>query len=145
MAKVLLNNIDTTIMNNSNKSINFNNNNLSRTINSLSVIVGSPRSRVDVNVVAVEAKGLGLQGIKDVSVKDSDPTNFGVVGNADGAKGVVGNRGDSSLKLRLEKLIPGVNFINVLQAPFLYKSLFGSYSLLTCKKKTAVQTLSYEK
>jgi len=27
----------------------------------------------------------------------------------------------------------GVNFINILQVPFAYKSLFGSFSLVTCK------------
>ncbi len=26
-----------------------------------------------------------------------------------------------------------VNFINILHVPFLYKSLFGSFSLVTCK------------
>ncbi len=29
-----------------------------------------------------------------------------------------------------KKFLPGVNFINVLRAPFSYESLFGSYSLL---------------
>jgi len=28
---------------------------------------------------------------------------------------------------------PGVNFINILQAPFLYESLFDSFSLVACK------------
>jgi hypothetical protein len=30
---------------------------------------------------------------------------------------------------------PGVNFINILCTNFLYKSLFSSFSLVTCKKK----------
>ncbi len=40
----------------------------------------------------------------------------------------------------------GVNFIDILRAPFLYKSLFGSFSLVTCKrKKKLCEALSYEK
>jgi len=48
-------------------------------------------------------------------------------------------------KVILTKLImksKGFNFINVLSVPFLYESLFGSFSLVTFKLREA---LSYKK
>ena len=82
--------------NDNNNNNNDNNNNLSCTIDSLSVVVGTPWGRVDVDVAAVEAEGLGLQGVEDISIQDSDSAHFGVVGNTDGAKGVVGDSGHGS-------------------------------------------------
>jgi len=41
--------------------------------------------------------------------------------------------------------LPGVNFINILHANFLYESLFGSFSLVTCKKKKPPKRRLYKK
>jgi len=92
-------------------------------------------------VVAVETEGLGLQGIQDVSVKDSDPANFGVVGNADGAKGVVGYRGDSSLKLRIENLILVVDFTNMFVCSFYVKSSMSFLHFSDLRTKADCKTL----
>ncbi len=48
------------------------------------------------------------------------------------------------LKTHVSCSEPGVNFINTLRSHFLYKCLFGSFSLVTCKWKK-LPTLSYVK
>merc|ERR1719237_1847621 len=63
---------------------------LSGAINGFSIVVGSPRGAVDVNVLVVEAQAARLHRISDIPIQHSYTSNPAVISHANTTDGVVG-------------------------------------------------------
>lgn len=62
---------------------------LSRTIDRLAIVFGSPRRRIDVDVVGIVADGLGLHLVGDHTVQHAHAANARVEGDAHTTKAVI--------------------------------------------------------